>query len=327
MALLANKGKLPDGKTQDFPISGIAAITTTPLGVSGIWDSGVLPYNGATTVDYQIVSDQTGTFKVTYYDADLTTPLNFMPASGTYSPTQGTPSPFPFQSTFNAKGYGIKFTYTNGSVAQTQFLLAIMFGQSSQETQQSTVTPITDTNKALVSKGTMQGKEDATGTRKEITTTTSSSKTGMDVNIINPTAPVSSVSVSNFPATQPVSNASLGSTSDTLVTDPTQSGSIVALLKGLLQESVAQASTGSFTAYTLVANTAQTIAANGNGKGRIITSVSGTILIAVGFTATASNWSYRIVTNGTVEIRPEWGALPVSLFSTAAGNVNVTVMA
>lgn len=127
-------------------------------------------------------------------------------------------------------------------------------------------------------------------------------------------------------ANQVTGNTALGLPTDTMVTDATASGSIIALLKGILQESVAQASSASFTAYNLTANVATTVAASTTGKGRIVSSVSGTILVGVGFTATANNWSYRVVTNGTIEIKPEWAALSLSLFSTAASTVNVTVM-
>lgn len=172
----------------------------------------------------------------------------------------------------------------------------------------------------------------------------------VSVNNLPATQPISgnvgitgNVSVGNFPATQPVSissqplptgastsalqtagNTSLGSPSDAAVVDPTSNGSIIALLKGLLQETVSAGTSGTFTAISLVANVGQSIAANPNRKMVIISSVTGTILIGVGFTATSTNWSYRAVTNATVEIPTTGAPLLISFFATSNSTVNVT---
>jgi len=227
------KGVSPAGVVP-IPVAGMAALTTSPLAANAVWSSGIIYYNGTTAVDYQIVSDVPGAFSVVYYDANGNQ-LPFVPANVPYDPTIVKS----FGSAFNAKGYGFSFTYTNGSTAQTQFLIAIGLSNNVQPTQQSAVTAITDTNLALVSKVTHQAKENATGSRKELTGTATGSKFGLDVNVVNPSSATDvsalatsanqtngqnkvqivngnnqtygsqatpfNVAVSNFPATQPVS--------------------------------------------------------------------------------------------------------------------------
>lgn len=128
-------------------------------------------------------------------------------------------------------------------------------------------------------------------------------------------------------ANQTALNTAIGSISDPIVTDATQAASLISLTKGLLQESLAQPTTGSAQTINLAANVAQTIAGNSNGKGRLIFSTSGTILIGFGFTATATLYSVRLVTNGFYEVPPLWSNLSISLFSTASSTVNVTTLA
>lgn len=134
------------------------------------------------------------------------------------------------------------------------------------------------------------------------------------------------VNVGNFPASQAVTLAAIGSPSDPIVTDATQTATLISLTKGLLQESIAQPTAGSAQTINLAANVATNIPANANGKGRLIFSVSGTILIAFGFTATATLYSVRIVTNQVYEVAPLWSALSISVFATAASTVNVTTL-
>lgn len=210
-------------------VAGMAAMSTALLSANAVWDSGVLYYNGNTSVDYQIFSDVSGALVVTYYNSDGSL-LPFTPANVSYDPTIIAS----FQSAFNAKGYGVRFVYTNGATAQTKFQLSIGFSNHVQQTLQSLLTAIPDTNLAGVVKGTVQAKQDATGTRKELTGTASGTKFAVDVNVVNPTAQtatdvsalakdatltngtqktalvagtaaIGSVSVSNLPATQPVS--------------------------------------------------------------------------------------------------------------------------
>lgn len=75
---------------------------------------------------------------------------------------------------------------------------------------------------------------------------------------------------------------------------------------------------------TLVANVAQTIPADATREGVIVASSNGTILVGVGFVPTATRWSYRVVTNGVVEILPPHAPLAISLISTAAATATVT---
>lgn len=183
MAFLTNTGIDAAGNKVFIPVASPVIITQIPLAANDLWDSGIMYYNGATTVDYQIFSDVAGAVTIKFY-TEAGELLPFTPNPALYNPTIVQS----FQSAFNAKGYACSFHYLNGNTAQTVFMLGISFGQSSQETQQSTVTAISDTSKASVVKSTHQGKENGTGTRKEVTTTSVGSKIGSDVYIVNPTA-------------------------------------------------------------------------------------------------------------------------------------------
>lgn len=319
MSYISTKGVNPQGSPVSLPVSGQRVVASSTLAANEVWDSGWLSVEGFESVLYVIRSDApsaTGGVTIDYSNDNGTTVI----AAGiarTYSQ-----QPNLFQSALVPKGRFIRLNYKNGSTAQTSFYLEIRLSTATvQNTMSSLNVPTTDTNLASVVKGPIEMKDSANGSYDQVYRTGNS----MNVNITGG-APSTDTSTLATSANQTTLNTATGSRTDAAVTDPAASASVIALLKGLLQESVAQASTGSFTAYTLAANVAQTIPASGNGKGRIISSVNGTVLVGVGFTATASNWSYRVVTNGTVEIRPEWGALAVSLFSTTASTVNVTVM-
>lgn len=54
-----------EGETSPLPVAGIVVLITTPLEAGGVWDSGILHYNGASTIDYQIASNVPGTYSVT----------------------------------------------------------------------------------------------------------------------------------------------------------------------------------------------------------------------------------------------------------------------
>lgn len=341
MALLQNTGRTPTGEMIAVPVAGVANFTTTPLAANAVWDSGIIKYAGNEAVHFALQADQAGTYTIEYYQG--VTKINFTGNPTPYDPTIVTA----FQGALSGKGDGFKLIYTNGSVAQTSFYLEIRFGDDIQQTLRSLGVPASSTNMAGTTHAAIEGRENGAGGYKQATVTASGAKNGIDVNVINATStqPVSgTVAVNNFPVTQAVSvgtlplptgastaakqdvgNTSLGALTDAAVTDPTQAGSIIALLKGLLQETLSPATSSTFQAISLAANVQQTIAANANRKGAVIFSVSGTILVGCGFTATANNYTYRIVTNGLVEIPELYAGLAISLFSTAASTVNVTL--
>lgn len=296
MTYLPSQGTAPDGSATAIPVSGRIKGNITPLGANASWSTGWIDTDDYVSVITSVFSNVSGSYLLEYSE-DNGASQSLQPITIQYNvPGQVR------KGMFDPSARYVRFTYTNGATAQTSFNFSVNLNTSQGQTSNETLNAVgADTRTAQWTKTRIETKtSDSTNDYAPIY------RTGNALN---------------------VNDSDIGSTTDTLVTDPTQAGTVIALLKGLLQESVAQASTGTFTAYSLAANVAQTIPAASNGKGRIITSVSGTILVAVGFTATANNYSYRIVTNGTVEIRPEWGTLAVSLFSTTASTVNVTVMA
>ena len=121
-------------------------------------------------------------------------------------------------------------------------------------------------------------------------------------------------------------DADLGSPTDPVVTDATQTATVTSLLKGILQKGIAPATASTFQDIALAANVAQTIPANVNRKGIIVSSSSGTILIGIGYVPTVSRWSYRIVTNGSFDIPEHWAPLSVSLLSTTSATATATLI-
>lgn len=344
MALIQNTGVTPTGATVPIPVAGLVASTQIPLAANGVYSTDILPYKGNDSIHFSIVSDQIGSYAVEYYRGG--TKINFQGNTVTFDPTIVSS----FQGALAGKGDSFKIIYTNGATAQGTFYLEVRFSDISQQTQRSLGVPASATNMAGTTHAVIEGRTNGTGNYNQVTTTPVGAKIGQDVNILNPVAATDVSALTNGSqrtiivdgnntirgtvtnpfgvqvTNQPTSYESIGigGIADAMQLDATKSGSVIALLKGLLQESIPAGTTGTFTAITLVANTAQTIAANANRKQVIISSTNGTILIGVGFTATASNWSYRIVTNGMVEIEQFAAPLAISLFSTSASNVNVT---
>lgn len=304
MALIQNTGKTSLGAAVPIPVGGLVASSSTPLAANGMFATDILPYNGNDSIHFSIMADQLGTYQVEYYKGG--NKINFITAPVTFDPAVV----MAFQGALAGKGDAFRLIYRNGSVAQTAFYMEVRFSDTAQQTFRSLGIPASSTNMAGTTHAVIEGRVNGTGNYNQVTATPNASKIAMDVNVVNQAGSYET--------------AGVGSISDAPVTDQTKPGSVIALLKGLLAETIAPATTGTFTAISLSANVQQTIAANPNRKQLIISSVSGTILIAIGFNATASNWSYRIVTNGTVEIDEVQAPVSVSLFSTSTSTVNVT---
>lgn len=322
MALIQNTGQTSDGSVVPIPVGGLVVSTQTPLAANGVFATPIVKYRGNESIHFSVSTDQIGSYVIEYFKDG--SKISFSPGAVTFDPSVVSM----FQSALAGKGDSFRITYTNGSVAQGTFYLEVRFSDGAQQTFRSLGSPAAPTNMAGTTHAVVEARTNGSGNYNQVTGTFSGSKYAQDVYIVNPTTapttqPVSgTVSVSN----QPTSYESLGvgGVTDAMQLDATKSGSVIALLKGLLQESIPAGTTGTFTAISLAANVQQTIAANANRKQLIISSTSGTILVAVGFTATANNWSYRIVTNGTVEIDEYVAPVSVSLFSTSASTVNVT---
>jgi len=103
------------------PAAFQAYLTTAPLGIAGVYDSGVLDLQGFTQVDTHIVSDVDGTITVRWYsDAAGTDQVRLLTIP--YSASNG------FQ-LFSAPAFTpfVRYEYTNGVAAQADFFYETKF--------------------------------------------------------------------------------------------------------------------------------------------------------------------------------------------------------
>lgn len=330
-----SRGEDPNGTPKVLPVGGTVFKTTTPLAANGIITTGWINTAGYGALLYVLRADTNSTpngIAVEYSDNAIT-PL---PGGAALSYTQINQQ---IQRALVPKGQYTRLTFTNGGTAQVNFRMEVKLSTTLvQPTEGSMNVPITDSALGMytvsdiqATDGTANGYDRIHRTGTSLNVHVDNATADTDVSALatstNQTNGNQKAQVTNFPASQAVTNTALGNAGDTAITDPTLSASVVALLKGLVAESIAQATTGTATDVTLAANVAQTIPANANGKGRIVSSSSGTTLIGVGFTPTATRWTYRIVPNGTAEISPHWATLPIGLLSTASSTVTVTTLA
>lgn len=182
MALIQNTGQSPDGSTHAIPIAGVAASSTTPLAANAKWDSGIQYYNGNESAHFSIQADQVGSYMIEYYKDG--TKINFTGQATPYDPAVVSA----FQGALSGKGNAFKLTYTNGSVAQTQFYAEIRFADITQETLRSIGIPMSATNLGSSAHTVIEGREAGTGNYKQATVTTNGSKLGLDVNVLNSTS-------------------------------------------------------------------------------------------------------------------------------------------
>ena len=97
-----------------------AYVTTTPLGISGVYDSTVLDLRGFTQVDTHVMADVDGTITVHWYsDASGTDEVRLLTIPYTAPSFQllAAPAFTPF----------VKYVFTNGAVAQTDFFFETKF--------------------------------------------------------------------------------------------------------------------------------------------------------------------------------------------------------
>jgi hypothetical protein len=76
----------PQGTSIRQPTAG--PVPTNPLVLLGPgekWMSGILPYNGLSAIDYQVVSDVSGTIMAVYYDSEGNSSA-FTPQPAPYDP-------------------------------------------------------------------------------------------------------------------------------------------------------------------------------------------------------------------------------------------------
>ncbi len=115
-----NVGKTPNGVYQNVPETGYvsAGTSTTPLGIAGVFDSGIIEIDGFTQLATELLSDQDGTLVGSWYSdaagTDLvrtfTRPFSFKDGYAYFS----SPVFAPY----------FRYVYTNGALAQTDFYIA-----------------------------------------------------------------------------------------------------------------------------------------------------------------------------------------------------------
>jgi hypothetical protein len=114
-----NVGKTPDGVYQNVPETGYvsAGTSTTPLGIAGVFDSGIIEINGFTQLATELLSDQDGTLVGSWYSDAAGTNL-VRTFTRPFTATDGYAY---FSSPVFAPYF--KYVYTNGAVGQTDFYI------------------------------------------------------------------------------------------------------------------------------------------------------------------------------------------------------------
>jgi hypothetical protein len=112
-------GADPNGDYVNLAADGYvdAATTTSNLGIAGVFDSGVIDINGHTQIVTELISDQDGTLVGTWYsDSGGTDAIRTF--TRPYKATEG----YVYFSAPTFAPY-LRYVYTNGAVAQTDFRL------------------------------------------------------------------------------------------------------------------------------------------------------------------------------------------------------------
>jgi hypothetical protein len=115
-----NVGKNPDGTYVNEVATGTvsSATTTTPLGIAGTFDSGCIVVNGHSQIETTLLSDVDGVLVGSWYNDSACTDL-VRTFTRPYTGGEG----FAYFSAPRFAEY-FNYTYTNGSVAQTDFSLS-----------------------------------------------------------------------------------------------------------------------------------------------------------------------------------------------------------
>lgn len=196
MTYIDNTGKNPKGEDIKIPISGNAATTTSPLGVSGEWSSGWLDtreYGGIQTI---VESDVRGSYTISYsndggqtHSLAGTTILYF----SDYGRRVGK---------FAAVAPWIKFDYKNNGDPQSLFYFKIdLLVETPEASSESLNAQGSDTRTALWTKSRIETKTSDDSNDYEPIYRTGNA---LNVHVMNEAQPLSSVSVSNFPEEQEV---------------------------------------------------------------------------------------------------------------------------
>lgn len=299
------KGVDPAGQSKAVAISGPAIIHSELLAADATWSSGWLPCERYKAMLYAIQSDQpSATSGVTIEYSDDGVAANAGGISRTYNI-----NPNLFQTALTPKPNFVRLTYKNGSQAQgSNYILILLSDTTFQGTMSSVTSGITGTNLATITKSVLE-LPDSNGTFSQLQRT----GTALNVSVANPQA---SVSVSNFPATQPISGT-------VTVSNPTAQGLTDTQLRASpVPVNQSQPSSATVTSVTTTASSTTILAANTNRKGVMINSVSGTILVKMGTGASATSYTARLVTNGYYEFpQPVYTGVVTAI---GAGSLTIT---
>lgn len=116
----------------------------------------------------------------------------------------------------------------------------------------------------------------------------------------------------------------LGAAADSYVTDPTASGSIIALLKGLLYETPGQATVGTGSSVTVTGSTTQVLASSTTRKGATIFNESGgALFVFLGASASSTLYTTKLSVGGYYEV-PYYYTGIITAVSGSTSTVRIT---
>lgn len=313
MTYLPNQGMAPDGTTSLIRKDGIAAQTTAPLGANLSYTTGWIDTKDFKEIYAVVFADQLSASPagiVIEYSNDGTTIIDS--ASRPYTVVNDfSRSSFPVTTKY------IRYTYNNGTTAQTKFLLSVsLLTIPLGSSKTSLANTVNDLTLAESTRAVLEVK-DSGGTYGKITRT----GTALDVNVANPGGGTD-VSALAKETTLGNINTNTGNQADAAASTPASNGSVISVLKAIFGR-MFPASSATVTTQTTLATVTTVLAANPNRKGAKFTSVTGTILIKYGTGASATSYTERLVTNASHEL-PGPTVYSGVITAIGAGTLNVT---
>ena len=149
------KGENPNGTFSNQKVGGTVNVstTTTPLGIAGVFNSGIFDCSGYTQISTGLRADEAGTLSgVWYADAAGTQPLRTFTVP--YTPS----TDISWFSSVVFSDY-ISITYTNGATAQTEFYLKTELDTNSKHGQMLSLEAFVPTNSLVnINRAVLAGK-------------------------------------------------------------------------------------------------------------------------------------------------------------------------
>jgi len=285
----------PSGSLSPMRVDGDAFSSAIPLAPNASVTTGWIDGKGYKRLFANIFSDQLSSIGgiLLEYSMDGNTVIDSLSASYTV-PNDIRKTCFPLSFRF------FRYTYTNGSIAQTKFAFRLSLQTSlTGSSDQSLSGTLNGTTLAQTVKSVMEAP-DAGGTYDKLTRTDGA----LNVNISNAGLPVSGTF---WQATQPVSASSLplpagAATSALQTTGNTSLSAIGAALAGTLTVIQAKPSSTTLTNVTAGTSSLSLLAANAGRKGATV-QAEGLVYVLLGSgSASLTNYTVRIPANGYYEI-------------------------